>query len=1080
MNFAPLLPLYLILHNIRDVLTGQCWQGPTYSETVVSPELRSSSILRVPEVLTLAQCVGACCDLPGCDLAWFFERRCYILSCQQKQNCQPKKRPGTDSRLAFLQHRRPQTLVLQSLVRGEPYASHWRPLPRHRGPENPLKDLALLEDIQDLDDNNNALQYDESYRTVEDDISEERTDSKMEQEKTQRLLDWPLEERDGFNFSETEGGKIKLSLMESTEDSQVTPSSSLAVTDGTRPPPSLAEPSWIPSAFSLPNVKDEEDQFNISFTGLDPTAMPQVISADLSKLSPVSSSLPSPPDMGSTTPSSSSLPEALIVSIGDVDDITLPENAVELTASVDSQTETENPYTYEWSFVSAPIGHPGVMEGKHKRTVKVSELSAGVYVVKVSVTGKQAYGESAVNFTVHPEVRLNMPPKSVALPKHQDVSPSVDTIIFINGSQSSDDSGIVSYLWEQVDGPLWNSDGPMNTPVLTLQNISPGDYTFRLMVVDSEGLSDSTTATVRVSSPKDKPPVAIAGTDQVIRLPLNHLTLWANQSTDDHAISSFLWSLHPSSPTKSATIQGVRSPALQLSDLQEGQYTFQLTVTDSSGQQDSDTVSVTVLADNRAPVAVAGPDRELILPVSSITLNGSDSTDDQAITSYQWEILSGPPGSEIKDASTAVALVSGLRAGSYRFKLTVQDEQGASDSAVLTVTVKEAESLPLIAHASGSHTLTLPNNSLVLRGSVSNCGSTNVSFLWVRDEQSPAAGDILFGSDHEASLYLANLVEGTYLFQLRVSDGQGRSSTAMATVEVRPDVREREEVEMELQVPLAQISHQQKESVVRQLAALLHVLDADITMKGLHGQSDISTVFRFSVRGSDGMIPGPKLARLLRYQLLKEKTDYLLFKVLRVDTVSEWHRATHFLLCTSLSPQSSHIYTQIDLFFHCHLLWQICAVCLLLCSGHGQCDPVTRSCSCDPLWMENPFRHFLDDESNCDWSVLYVTVCCVVVIIFLVSSSWAWCKRSRRTKVRKKTKYTILDNMDEQERMELRPKYNIKHRSTEHNSSLMMSESEIDSEQDTIFSYERMDRARNRANGAMMNGDTYSLRPVEG
>lgn len=33
--------------------------------------------------------------------------------------------------------------------------------------------------------------------------------------------------------------------------------------------------------------------------------------------------------------------------------------------------------------------------------------------------------------------------------------------------------------------------------------------------------------------------------------------------------------------------------------------------------------------------------------------------------------------------------------------------------------------------------------------------------------------------------------------------------------------------------------------------------------------------------------------------------------------------------------------------------------------------------------------------------------------------------RSRRTKVRKKTKYTILDNMDEQERMELRPKYSM-------------------------------------------------------
>ncbi len=37
------------------------------------------------------------------------------------------------------------------------------------------------------------------------------------------------------------------------------------------------------------------------------------------------------------------------------------------------------------------------------------------------------------------------------------------------------------------------------------------------------------------------------------------------------------------------------------------------------------------------------------------------------------------------------------------------------------------------------------------------------------------------------------------------------------------------------------------------------------------------------------------------------------------------------------------------------------------------------------------------------------------------------CYRGRRTKVRKKTKYTILDNMDEQERMELQPKYSKFH-----------------------------------------------------
>lgn len=45
---------------------------------------------------------------------------------------------------------------------------------------------------------------------------------------------------------------------------------------------------------------------------------------------------------------------------------------------------------------------------------------------------------------------------------------------------------------------------------------------------------------------------------------------------------------------------------------------------------------------------------------------------------------------------------------------------------------------------------------------------------------------VLFGSETQASLYLADLVQGTYLFQLKVTDAQARSSTATATVEVRP------------------------------------------------------------------------------------------------------------------------------------------------------------------------------------------------------------------------------------------------------------------------------------------------------
>ncbi|XP_051721418.1 dyslexia-associated protein KIAA0319 [Ctenopharyngodon idella] len=1040
MNISPVLPLVL-LFCIK--VSGQCWQAATYSESVVSPELRSSSILRVPDVSSLAQCAGACCDLPGCDLAWFFERRCYVLSCQRKENCQPKQRPGTESLLAFLQRGPPQTLVLQSLVRGESFPNHWQPLPRHRGSEDPMKDLALLEGIRDLD--NTDAEYAESFRSLEDKRAEDRGGAAVEQEESPGLYAWPLVQgKEEFNQSETERvGERLMTVQGSLESSTFSPSNLPEMGNESKSSLVEAESNLTPPTTAL-NLMVEEDPHNISSATPSPNVL-QDISTEPSRFSAVSSFFTTPLSTEATSQMiSEEQVRALSVSIEGPVKATLPQNTVELTATVNPDDTAEAPYTYEWTLVTSPDGHHGVMEGRHNKSVKISELFIGVYAVRVRVKAQQAYGESSVNFTVHPAVNVNKPPEAVTLPKSQDVLFQEGSIFIINGSQSVDDVGVVSYLWEKVDGPFWKPEGPVDTPTLQLQNLSPGEYTFKLTVSDSDGLTDSSTATVRVSSPKDDPPRARAGSDRVITLPLNHLTLLGNHSTDDHAITSYLWTLHPSSLTQKVTMQDVRSPFLQLSDLQEGRYTFQLTVTDSRGQQDSDTISVTVLPANKAPVAITGPERQLFLPVSSITLNGSGSTDDQAIISYQWDMISGPPGLKIKDGNKAVAIATDLRSGNYKFKLTVTDQQGETDSAVLTVTIKEAKSLPLVAHASGSHTLTLPNNSLVLRGSASNSGTANVSFLWVRDEQSPAAGDVLYGSDHEAFLYLTNLVEGTYLFQLRVTDAQGRSSMATATVEVRPDPREREEVELELQVGVAQVSQQQKDTVVRQLAALLHVLDSDIALKDLHGQSDISTVFRFSVQGPDGTIPGPKLARLLRNQLLREKTDFLLFKVLRVDTV----------------------------------------MCLLLCSGRGQCDPITKSCSCDPLWMENPIRRFLEDgESNCDWSVLYVTISCFVTIIFLLSVSWiciCCCKRGRRTKVRKKTKYTILDNMDEQERMELQPKYNIKHRSTEHNSSLMMSESELDSEQDNIFNYGRADKARNRANGVVRNGDTLSLCPVEG
>jgi len=35
---------------------------------------------------------------------------------------------------------------------------------------------------------------------------------------------------------------------------------------------------------------------------------------------------------------------------------------------------SEAPYTYEWTLVTAPDGHHGVMEGHHNKSIKLSEV----------------------------------------------------------------------------------------------------------------------------------------------------------------------------------------------------------------------------------------------------------------------------------------------------------------------------------------------------------------------------------------------------------------------------------------------------------------------------------------------------------------------------------------------------------------------------------------------------------------------------------------------------------------------------------------------------------------------------------
>ncbi|XP_058390262.1 low-density lipoprotein receptor-related protein 11 isoform X3 [Diceros bicornis minor] len=92
---------------------------------------------------------------------------------------------------------------------------------------------------------------------------------------------------------------------------------------------------------------------------------------------------------------------------------------------------------------------------------------------------------------------------------------------------------------------------------------------------------------------KDEPPLSKAGQDVVLHLPADGVILDGRESTDDHAIIQYEWTLLQGDPSMDMKVP--QSGTLKLSHLREGVYTFQLTVTDTAGQRSSDNVSVTVL-----------------------------------------------------------------------------------------------------------------------------------------------------------------------------------------------------------------------------------------------------------------------------------------------------------------------------------------------------------------------------------------------------------------------------------------------------------------------------------------------------
>lgn len=452
--------------------------------------------------------------------------------------------------------------------------------------------------------------------------------------------------------------------------------------------------------------------------------------------------------------------------------LTLPTNSTNIVGSGSDADGSIT--TYAWTVVNGP--NTPTLTNPSSATVSVSNLVQGTYTLRLTVTdNSSATAFDEVQIIVNPAA-INAPPvanaggnKTISLPTNS---------TSLNGSGSDADGSIASYSWTQTSGAAATMSNT-TSPTVLVSNLAEGIYEFTLTVTDDDGATDTDVASVTVEA-ANQSPTANAGSDVTITLPTSTANLSGSGSDPDGSIASYLW--EKVSGPANGTLTNATTPTLTLTGLTEGTYVFSLTVADDDGFTDSDEVTVVVnaLPVNNAPTANAGSDKSITLPTNSIILNGSGNDTDGSVASYAWILVNGP-SCTLSNQNTPNLSLSNLQAGSYLFRLTVTDDDGATGSDEVALTVQpEAVNQSPVANAGADVTLTLPANSTTINGSGTDPDGSIASHAWTQ-VSGPAA---TISGENTPTLNLSNLLEGVYSFRLTVTDDKGSTGSDLVTVTV--------------------------------------------------------------------------------------------------------------------------------------------------------------------------------------------------------------------------------------------------------------------------------------------------------
>lgn len=380
--------------------------------------------------------------------------------------------------------------------------------------------------------------------------------------------------------------------------------------------------------------------------------------------------------------------------------------------------------------------------------------------------------ENSVEVCNEPLVVLNQPPTANAGP---DQTVNEGKIVSLSGLNSSDpDDGIASYSWVQLGGPSVNLlDPDVAQPKFNAPGVEPegASLTFELTVADYGGNQGKDTCVVNITW-ENEPPQADAGSDQTVNEGVE-VALDGSFSVDiDDGIKSHFWK-QTGGPDVALSDPTFSQPTFTAPDVgpDGASLTFDLTVTDNGGLQNTDSCIVNVTWQNEPPRAVVTPDYSEVPEGTEVTMDGSASEDsDDGIAAYAWTQVEGDPV-VLSDPTLPVTKFTApktdpLVGKNIKLKLTVKDHgglQGEADSSVYIIQNGTVNIPPAAAfsYKIGKKVVTFKDQS-------TDDGSI-VSWLWDFGD-----GDTSIEKNPEHRY----VKFADYTVTLTVSDDQGAVSTA--------------------------------------------------------------------------------------------------------------------------------------------------------------------------------------------------------------------------------------------------------------------------------------------------------------